>query len=190
VNGDASPTAAANPDAAAAAPHADNAAAADAAADAGPGAATADNNAPPDGGAAVANGGDNDKNPPDCSLPDKDIAREAWRRNWPTVCATSDGDKAFMIIPIKGSLDKENHELRRKPTREARVNLPNAESLLTMKQYKVKKLGFKELRLGSGDDGGTRVRLKLLPAAGDPVFDVKDGYVKVTVAVSGSSSHE
>ena len=141
---------------------------------------------------AAADGGDKTDGPvaakdgpepaPDCTLPDKDIARESWRRNWPTQCTIADGEKAFLIIPIKGSVDGEIHELRRRPNREARVNLPGAESLLTMKQYKLRRLGFKELRIAM-DEGGTRLRAKLLNGAGDPLFEVKDGYVKITVGL-------
>ena len=120
----------------------------------------------------------------DCALPEKDIAREAWRRNWPTVCPLIPSGKAFILIPIKGSLEGETHALYRRPTREARVNLPaGAESLLTLKQYKVRRLGFKELRVNPTEDGRTHLRIKLQPGAGDPVFEVKDGYAKITVAV-------
>jgi hypothetical protein len=122
----------------------------------------------------------------DCALPDKDLARESWRRNWPAVCSVSGSGKAFILMPIKGPLEGENHALHRRPTREARVNLAaGAESLLTLKQYKVNRLGFKELRVDTSDNGRNRLRVKLLPGAGDPVFEVKDGYAKITVAVPG-----
>lgn len=118
----------------------------------------------------------------DCDLSEKDMAREAWRKNQPAICAVS-AKKAFMLIPIKGSIEGETHQLHRKPVREARVILPaGSESLLTMKQYKVKRLGFKELRVNATEQGGTRLRIKLQAGAGDPVFDVKDGYAKITVA--------
>jgi hypothetical protein len=118
----------------------------------------------------------------DCILAEKDMAREAGRRNWPTICPIVSSGKAFILIPIKGSIDGEVHELRRRPKREARVTLPaGSESQLTMKQYKVKKLGFKELWI-SNDESGARLRLKLQPGAGDPVFEIKDGYAKITVA--------
>jgi hypothetical protein len=118
----------------------------------------------------------------DCTLAEKDIAREAWRRNWPTICPVAEGEKAFIVIPIKGAIDGAIVELRRKPNREARVSLPEAESLLTMKQYKLRRLGFKELKIGPMDETGTRFRVKLQTGAGDPVFEVKDGYAKITVA--------
>jgi hypothetical protein len=118
----------------------------------------------------------------DCALAEKDMAREAWRRNWPSVCSIPSTGKAFILVPIKGSIEGETHELRRKPKREARVTLPaGSEFHLTMKQYKVKKLGFKDVSI-SNHEGGTRLRVKLDPGAGDPVFEIKDGYAKITVA--------
>ncbi|HEY4186971.1 MAG TPA: hypothetical protein VGP07_17980 [Polyangia bacterium] len=121
---------------------------------------------------------------PDCALAEKDMSREAWRRNWPTTCLVGDTGKAFILIPIKGSIENGTWELRRKPVREARINLPQAESQLTLKLYKLKRMGFKDLKIGGMDDGnGTRFRVRLQNGAGDPVFDVKDGYAKITVAI-------
>ena len=142
--------------------------------------------AAPDGGAAA--GDDSDGGAPtapaaDCTLPDKDIAREAWRHNWPTVCSIPDSNKGFIIIPVKGSIESAVSELKRKPVREARVTLPSAESQLSLKVYKLRRLGFKDLKIGPPDEGsGVRFRVRLMNGAGDPVFDVKDGYAKITVA--------
>lgn len=138
---------------------------------------------PPSDGTNVAMESSKDKEGTvDCALAEKEMAREAWRRNWPTVCPIASSGKAFILIPIKGSIEGETHELRRRPDREARVTLPaGSESQLTLKQYKVKRLGFKELRV-SQDGSGATLRVKLLPGAGDPVFEVKDGYAKITVA--------
>jgi hypothetical protein len=138
-------------------------------------------------GATIASGDDADGGTPappaaDCTLSDKDIAREAWRHNWPTICPVPDSAKAFIIIPVKGSIENAVAELKRKPVREARVTVPTAESLLTLKLYKLRRLGFKDLKIGPADDGnGTRFRVRLMNGAGDPVFDVKDGYAKITV---------
>ncbi|MES1204536.1 MAG: hypothetical protein ABUS79_01240 [Pseudomonadota bacterium] len=119
----------------------------------------------------------------DCALPEKDMAREASRRNSPTICSIDATKKAFILIPLKGSIEGEHHKLHGNPVREARVTLPaGSEALLTMKQYKVKRLGFKELRVNPTEGGGTRLRVKLQPGAGDPVVDVKNGYAKITVA--------
>ena len=119
----------------------------------------------------------------DCALPEKDIARGAWRRNWPAICPMAPSGKAFILIPLKGSADGETHALHRRPTREARITLPTGcESLLTMKQYKVRRLGFKELRVNATEEGRTKLRIKLQPGAGDPAFEIRDGYAKVTVA--------
>jgi hypothetical protein len=167
------------PDAAsAAAPAADAASPRDGAPD-----ATTEGASAADGGGSVqATSAAESEASADCTLAEKDIAREAWRRNWPTICPVADGEKAFIIVPIKGTLENATWELRRKPNREARVSLPDGESLLTMKQYKLKRFGFKDLRIGAIDEGGARLRVKLQPGAGDPVFDVKDGYAKITVA--------
>lgn len=138
-----------------------------------------------DGSAATTPGEPSkEANAADCALADKDMARESWRRNWPTVCSAIASGKAFILIPIKGPLEGESHALHRRPTREARINLPaGSGALLTMKQYKVRRLGFKELRVDIKDDGGTRLRVKLQPGAGDPLFEVKDGFAKITVAI-------
>ena len=135
-----------------------------------------------------ADGGED--NSADCTLPEKDMAREAWRRNWPTICTVADTGKGFILIPVKGPVQNAVVELKRKPVREARVNLPQAESQLTLKLYKLKKLGFKDLKVGPIDEGagtGTRLRVRLMPGAGDPVFEVKDGYAKITVATPDKS---
>ena len=120
----------------------------------------------------------------DCTLAEKDMAREAWRRNWPTLCSNAETGKAFILIPIKGSIEKGTSELKRKPVREARVNLPDAESQLTLKLYKLRRMGFKDLKIGPMDEGtGTRFRVRLQPGAGDPVFEIKETYAKITVAM-------
>lgn len=125
----------------------------------------------------------------DCQLPDKDIAREAWRRNWPTICPLAGGEKAFIVIPIKGIIAGEVHELRHHPSREARVVLPlETESQLTLKQYKINRFGFKELKISPMDDGRVRLRIRLQPESGDPIFDVKEGYAKITVATHGGGN--
>jgi len=136
------------------------------------------------------NGDGGEDNSADCALPEKDMAREAWRRNWPTICALADSGKGFILIPVKGPVQNAVVELKRKPVREARVSLPQAESQLTLKLYKLKKLGFKDLKVGPIDESagtGTRLRVRLMPGAGDPVFDVKDGYAKITVATPDKS---
>ena len=136
-----------------------------------------------------ADGGED--NSADCALPEKDMAREAWRRNWPTICALGDTGKGFILIPVKGPVQNAVVDLKRKPVREARVNLPQAESQLTLKLYKLKKLGFKDLKVGPSDESGgtgTKLRVRLMPGAGDPVFDVKDGYAKITVATPDKSA--
>jgi hypothetical protein len=136
-----------------------------------------------DAGQGNASDAGNDPDP-DCALAEKDIAREAWRRNWPTLCSNAETGKAFILIPIKGSIEKATSELKRKPVREARVNLPDAESQLTLKLYKLRRMGFKDLKLGPMDEGtGTRFRVRLQPGAGDPVFEIKETYAKITVAM-------
>jgi len=44
-------------------------------------------------------------------------------------------------------------------------------------------MGFKDLRVLPDDSKGTRLRIKLQAGAGDPVFEVKEGYAKITIAV-------
>ncbi|HEY8923140.1 MAG TPA: hypothetical protein VIU64_02095 [Polyangia bacterium] len=137
----------------------------------------------------------------DCTLSDEEIAREAGRRKSPTVCPVAEtksdakgetkGEpkKAFLIIPIKGSVENAASELKRKPFREARVTLPAAESQLSQKQYKLRRLGFKDLKIGPPDEGsGTRIRVRLMNGAGDPAFEIKDGYAKITVLAPATAT--
>ena len=144
---------------------------------------TTDASTPSDAGEATGPDAGNESDP-DCTMADKDIAREAWRRNWPTLCKVGDTGKASILIPIKGSIEKANGDLKRKPVREARVTLPEAESQLTLKLYKLRRMGFKDLKIGPPEDGpGVRLRVRLMPGAGDPIFEIKDGYAKITVAL-------
>jgi hypothetical protein len=124
-----------------------------------------------------------DRDPVDCTLGDKEISREAWRRNWPIVCKAAAGEKVAIFIPLKGSLDGETHEVRQRPTREVRINLPAGESLLTMRLYKLRRMGIVDLRVlpWEGKAHGTRLRLKLQPGEVDPVLEIKDGYAKITL---------
>lgn len=123
---------------------------------------------------------------PDCTLPDKDIAREAWRRNSPTLCRGVEDDRVSLFIPLKGTLDGETHELRQ-AIHEVRINLPAGESLLTLRQYKVRRSGFKDLRIIPTDSGGTHLRLKVSSSTGEASFDMKDGYAKITIPAPRAS---
>jgi hypothetical protein len=112
------------------------------------------------------------------------MAKEAWRRNKPTLCTLAGGAKASLIIPIKGSLENASYELKGRPNREVRVNLPEGSSLLTLKLYKLRRLGFRDLRVYRSDNAA-HLRAKLAPGAGDPVVEIRTGYIKITVPVKG-----
>jgi len=120
---------------------------------------------------------------PDCSLPDKDVAKEAWRRNLPTICVTGEGkeQKAALFLPFKGNAATATYDVRRHQ-RLLRIQIPGGESQLTMVQYKLRRQGFRDLRL-STDGPGSKVRLTFDKSAGDPQIELKDSYIKVVLPV-------
>jgi hypothetical protein len=110
---------------------------------------------------------------------EKDVAREAWRKNLPDV--STDGAKAAMIIPIKGSIDGATYHVTTKP-RAVLVTLPKGESMITMPFYSIKHDGFRQLWIKKDEGSGASVlRVVLLAEAGEPQVEIKDEFVRVTV---------
>lgn len=109
---------------------------------------------------------------------EKDVAREAWRKNQPDISV--DGGKATMIIPIKGSIDGATYHVTTKP-RSVLVTLPKAESMITMPYYPLKRDGFRQLWIKKDEQSGATVLRIVLGDVSEPQADIKDDYVRVTV---------
>jgi hypothetical protein len=113
---------------------------------------------------------------------DKDLARQAWRSNRPDV--STDGSKSSILIPLKGSIAGAGFRVNNKP-HAVIVTLPQAVSLITMRVYRVNHDGFRLLWINQAEkdadpkDGSS---LKLgLSDWGDPLVEIKDDFVRVTV---------
>jgi hypothetical protein len=113
---------------------------------------------------------------------DKDLARQAWRSNRPDI--STDGSKASILIPLKGSIAGAGFRVSNKP-HAVIVTLPQAASLITMRVYRVNRDGFRLLWINQAEkdadpkDGSS---LKLgLSDLGDPLVEIKDDFVRVTV---------
>jgi hypothetical protein len=111
--------------------------------------------------------------------PDKDVAREAWRKNLPDVSA--EAGKAAILIPIKGSIEGAVFHVSPKP-RFVLVTLPKAEPMITMPFYSIKRDGFRQLWLSKDkESGAATIKVNLLGEASDPQVEIKDEFVRVTV---------
>ena len=107
---------------------------------------------------------------------DKDVAREAWRRNLPDI--SGEEGRASVLIPIKGSIEGATYHINTKP-KSVIVNLPKADSLITMHFYKIKREGFGNLWINHEGDG-TTVKLMLGDAIA-PQVEIHDEYVRINV---------
>jgi hypothetical protein len=119
---------------------------------------------------------------PDGLQADKDIARAAWRANWPDIRVL--GPRASIIIPIKGSAKGGSYRFFVK-TRAIAVTLPHAASLNTMRFYRLDQEGFRALWIFQDEhnalpEEGTKLRLRLDVAA-VPQVDLYDDFVKITI---------
>jgi hypothetical protein len=113
---------------------------------------------------------------------DKDLAREAWRRNRPDVSA--DAGKASILIPLKGSIAGASFRVTNRP-HAVIVTLPSAASLITMRVYRVRRDGFRLLWIDQAEKDanpkdGTSLKIGLADL-GDPIVEIKDDFVRVTV---------
>jgi len=120
---------------------------------------------------------------------DKDLARQAWRSNRPDV--STDGGKSSILIPLKGSIAGAGFHVTNKP-HAVIVTLPQAASLITMRVYRVNRDGFRLLWINQAEkdadpkDGSS---LKLgLSDWGDPLVEIKDDFVRVTIHRQGPSA--
>lgn len=113
---------------------------------------------------------------------DKDLAREAWRRNRPDV--STDGNKSAILIPIKGSIAGAGFRVTNRP-HAVIVTLPKAASLITMRLYRVSRDGFRLLWINQAEKDadpkdGTSLKIGL-GDLGDPLVEIKDDFVRITV---------
>jgi puromycin-sensitive aminopeptidase len=120
---------------------------------------------------------------------DKDIAREAWRRNLPDVSV--DGPRATLLIPLKGSSDGATFHVTNRPHAVV-VKLPHAASMITMRLYRVEREGFRLVRINQDEkdakpEDGTELKISLADSGG-PDVEIKDDYVRVTVRRPDQSS--
>jgi hypothetical protein len=113
---------------------------------------------------------------------DKDLAREAWRHNRPDI--SSESGKSSILIPLKGSIAGASFRVTNKP-HAVIVTLPRAASLITMRVYRVGRDGFRLLWINQAEKDadpkdGTSLKLGL-SELGDPLVEIKDDFVRVTV---------
>ena len=116
--------------------------------------------------------------PVKASLGEKDIAREAWRRNLPDIA--EDERHATLLIPIRGLTQGATYRLIEK-SRGVVLNLPKAESMITMPFYRLKNGAFTTLWIKQDQGAPTEIRLMLAKSVIKPEVEIKDGLVRVTV---------
>src|SRR5205814_8338909 len=113
---------------------------------------------------------------------DKDLAREAWRRNKPDLSV--DGPRASLVIPLKGSSEGSSFTVTSNP-RAVVVKLPQAASMITMRLYKIEREGFRLVRINQAEkdakpEDGSELKISLSDL-GPPQVEVKDDFVRITV---------
>ena len=113
---------------------------------------------------------------------DRDLAREAWRRNRPDISVL--GTKTSILVPIRGSIKGADFKILRK-SRTVIVNLPKAVSMITLRVYNLKHPSFKKLWIDQDEANaqpkdGTKLRL-ILSQTLDPQVEITDDFVRVTI---------
>ena len=113
---------------------------------------------------------------------DKDLAREAWRRNRPDV--SSAANKTSVLIPIKGSSAGSSSKVLRK-TRTVVVTLPKAVAMITMRVYNLKHPVFHRVWIDQDEanakpEDGSKLRI-ILGQTYDPQVEITDDFVRVSV---------
>lgn len=113
---------------------------------------------------------------------DKDLAREAWRRNRPDVSVS--GGKTAIMIPIKGSIKGADFKIIDK-RRKVIVTLPKAVSMVTLRVYNLKHPSFKKVWIDQDEANaqpgdGTKLRF-ILSQSFDPQVEITDDFVRVTI---------
>jgi hypothetical protein len=113
---------------------------------------------------------------------DKDLAREAWRRNRPDISVA--GSKTSILVPIKGSIKGSEFKILRK-SRTVVVTLPKAVSMVTMRVYTLKHPSFKKLWIDQDEANaqpadGTKLRF-IFSQTLDPQVEITEDFVRVTI---------
>jgi hypothetical protein len=113
---------------------------------------------------------------------DKDLAREAWRRNLPDLSV--DGPRASLLIPLKGSSQGATFHVTNKPHAVV-LKLPQAASMITMRLYKIDREGFRLVRINQAEkdakaEDGSELKISLSDL-GPPQVEIKDDFVRITV---------
>jgi hypothetical protein len=109
---------------------------------------------------------------------DKDVARDAWRKNLPDI--SPEPGKSSILIPIKGSTDGSTYHVTAKP-KSVLISLPKGESMITMPFYNIRHDGFRQLWIKKDDQTGATTIRVVLGEATDPQVEIKDEFVRVTV---------
>ena len=114
---------------------------------------------------------------------DKDLAREAWRRNRPDISIV--GNKTAIMVPIRGSIRGSDFKVINKP-RSVVVTLPKAVSMVTLRVYNMKHPLFRKVWIDQDEanaqpDDGTKLRFILSPQTYDPQVEITDDFVRVTI---------
>ncbi|HVT08866.1 MAG TPA: hypothetical protein VHO67_15515, partial [Polyangia bacterium] len=113
---------------------------------------------------------------------DKDIAREAWRHNVPDVRV--EDVRASLLVPLKGSSEGATFHITNRP-HAVIVKLPKAAALITMKLYRLKKHGFKQLWIYQNEtdakpEDGTVLKV-IVTDPGPPEVEIRDDFVRITI---------
>jgi hypothetical protein len=109
---------------------------------------------------------------------DKEVARDAWRKNLPDISA--EAGKSAILIPIKGSTEGSTYHVTTKP-RSVLISLPKGESMITMPFYNIRHDGFRQLWIKKDDATGVSTLRVVLGEASDPQVEIKDEFVRITV---------
>ncbi len=109
---------------------------------------------------------------------DKEVARDAWRKNLPDISA--EAGKSAILIPIKGSTEGSTYHVTTKP-RSVLISMPKGESMITMPFYNIRHDGFRQLWIKKDDATGVTTIRVVLGEASDPQVEIKDEFVRITV---------
>jgi hypothetical protein len=122
---------------------------------------------------------------------DKDLAREAWRRNRPDISVN--GSKTSIMVPIKGSIKGADFKIIDKK-RKVIVTLPKAVSMVTLRVYNLKHPSFKKVWIDQDEANaqpkdGSKLRF-ILSQSFDPQVEITDDFVRVTIRRVESATDE
>jgi len=114
---------------------------------------------------------------------DKDIARDAWRHNAPDIRAMDD-ERASLVVPLKGSSAGATYHVTTKP-HAVIMRLPKAAAMITMKLYRLKREGFRQLWVYQNETNpkpqdGTVLKV-IVNDPGPPEVEIRDDFVRVTI---------